>query len=239
MLMALLKGKLSQKEDILTSSAFGVMKYLEPERVLIPFLAKASLPDGSKPLASIHVAAQPAYEFWPWLTEPGCNNCESDLLIRITSSDERKFLILVEVKYLSGKSSKAKDEKRSNDQLALQWNNLESLAQNESREPVLIYLTAAFCCPVAEIEASQEDLAEHKHKEANILWLSWRHLWALIRNEKHEMLGDLASVLDHLNLAIFSGFSEKKTPARIQWKFSVSSDRRADQLQGPLDRRLR
>ena len=220
-LMALLKGKLSQKEDILTSSAFEVMKYLEPERVLVHFLAKASLPDGSKPLASIRVAAKPTYEFWPWLTEPGCNDCESDLLIRVTSSDDRKFLILVEVKYLSGKSSKAENGERSNDQLALQWINLESLARNESREPVLLYLTADFCYPVAEIEASQEDLAKHRHKEASILWVSWRHLWTPIRNEKDEMLGDLASVLDHLNLTIFSGFSEKGPPPSIQWKFSV------------------
>jgi len=222
MLMALLKGKLSQMEDILTSSAFGVMKYLEPERVLIPFPAKASLPDGGKPLASIHVAAQPTYEFWPWLTEPGCNDCESDLLIRITSSDERKFLILVEVKYLSGKSSRVRDGKNSDDQLTRQWENLRSLASNESREPVLIYLTSDFCCPVAEIEISQRELARHNHEKASILWLSWRHLWALIRKERHVMLRDLASVLKHLDLTIFSGFSEKRPLPPIQWKFSVS-----------------
>lgn len=53
MLVALLHGKLSREqeniEDILTSNVFGVLKYLPPGTVLIPFLSKASTPDEKHP----------------------------------------------------------------------------------------------------------------------------------------------------------------------------------------------
>jgi len=48
MLQAMLHGKLTRKEesmeDLLTSNAFGLMKYLPPEAALFPFLSLAKDP---------------------------------------------------------------------------------------------------------------------------------------------------------------------------------------------------
>lgn len=49
MLQAMLHGKLTRQEeemeDLLTSNVFGLVKYLPPEMVLIPFLSQAKDPE--------------------------------------------------------------------------------------------------------------------------------------------------------------------------------------------------
>ncbi len=46
MLQAMIHGKLTREEegleDLLTSNTFGLMKYLPPEAVLLPFLSLAN-----------------------------------------------------------------------------------------------------------------------------------------------------------------------------------------------------
>lgn len=224
MLMALLRGKLSRDqenmEDILTSNVFGVLKYLPPGNVLVPFLSKASLPEGKWPLADLPADVKVEYEFWPWLEESGCDGCEPDVLIRIACSDGKKILVLIEAKYRSSKSSEEDEGERPNDQLAREWDNLSRLAARESAKPVLIYLTADVRCPVEDIEASQKELVSKRVEKAKICWLSWRHLPFLITDSSPEILRDLVGVLRRLNLTFFEGFSRVAAPARIQWTFS-------------------
>jgi hypothetical protein len=126
---------------------------------------------------------------------------------------------LVEAKYRSGKSSEKDEGERPNDQLAREWGNLKRLAENEAAEPVLIYLTAGFCCPKTEIQDSQDELAKKGQGRANICWLSWRHLSPVIEKSTIQILKDLKAMLRHLNLTFFEGFSEVEVPATIEWRF--------------------
>lgn len=143
MLMALLRGKLSldqeNMEDILTSNVFGVLKYLPPGVALVPFLGKAATPEPEKeyPLANLSSDVVVKYEFWPWLAEPGRALSEPDVLIRIDDPDGKRIVVLIEAKYLSGKSSEEDGTEHPNDQLAREWDNLQRLAVKESREPML------------------------------------------------------------------------------------------------------
>lgn len=228
--MALLRGKLSRDqenmEDVLTSNVFGVLKYIPLEAALIPFLSKARTPGGEFPLASLSSYAEATFEFWPWLEEPNCTPCEPDLLIRINYPHGEKILVLIEAKYRSGKSSEeepntscAQSELPPKDQLSREWKNLKSLAEKESAQPVLIYLTADIGCPTEEIEASQQALENRKQVRGTICWLSWRHLPAIIVNSEHEMLRDLAAVLHRLSLIFLGGFSKFVSPGPIRWTF--------------------
>ena len=240
MIQALLKGKLSadqeNMEDILTSNVFGLLRYLPPEHGLLPFLAHASSHDGRKlempvPIPDVEVDT----EFWPPLAEQGCTRCEPDVLIRIAwpPPDCRRFLVLVEAKYLSGKSSEAEESSTEPcDQLAKEWGNVESLARREGREPVLVYLTAAFGRPVEDILRA----AENHHRKTNrtslpftCYWLSWRHL-ALVAESRADLdssatasyiLEDLGEMLNRFDLVFFGGFSPHEPVSAMAWRFDV------------------
>jgi len=138
-IQALLRGKLSLKqenaEDILTSNVFGLLRYVSPQAGLLPFLACAKSVRGECPLGTsvdgrTADAVTAEYDFWPrW---PGC---EPDVVLAI-QHDERKFLVVVEAKYRSGKSSVAfgleepsDDEPESEDQSESDWLPNDQLAK--------------------------------------------------------------------------------------------------------------
>lgn len=143
MLHAELRGKLGsdasdaeRREDILTSTAFGVLFAAGAWDVLIAWLKRAR-PVGREAQLDVVVSDSQMYWFWPAL-----DHAEPDLVIRIGT-----FLVIVEVKYHSSKSSKdssaaaAGTTKRHDvdDQLVREW-----LA----------------CSPEAELQRYPEELRE-------------------------------------------------------------------------------
>ncbi len=187
MLQALLKGKLSRDqenmEDLLTSCAFGTMSYLPPGSALLPFLDQALSIDGDRPLGRALSGFQDAvadYQFWPILDEVCGRRCEPDVVIRLDAPGRRGVLLVVECKYLSGKSapSMASDEDMC-DQLANQWNHCLSIAARENREPWLLFVTAHTHFPDADV---RESIREFRRKrpacdaDPSLVWCSWASL---------------------------------------------------------------
>ncbi len=233
MIPALLHGKLTFKqenmEDVLTSNVFGTLKYVRPERGLLPFLAQAKtiegLPCPLGNLASQSVSAQ--YDFWPkW------EHCEPDVVLDIRGSS--RYLVAVEAKYWSGKSSKAAEAsgdslaetdedgldegseeapdggenvRRPSDQLAREWTDLVVEASKLGAQPILAYLTADLNCPREEILDSLNDCGKPVPGSPSpmIYWLSWRELPRLFRYSTDHHLLDLASLSDKMKLTFFEG----------------------------------
>jgi hypothetical protein len=240
MIHALLKGKLStdqaNMEDILTSNVFGLLRYLPAERGLLPFLAKARCLDGRRLKMPDAVAGvQVDTAFWPTLAEQGCATCEPDVLVRVTwpGRNGRRFLVLVEAKYRSGKSSEADESSAVPlDQLAREWGNVESLAKRDSREPVLVYLTAGVGPPVEDIRRAGQDHSSKANPTSlpfECYWLSWRHLVPVAESRADPdspalaslLLEDLGGMLNRLDLVFFGGFSRHQAFRAIQWSFDV------------------
>jgi len=237
MIAALLHGKLSAKqenmEDILTSIVFGVLKQLPPDRILLPWLSMARSEDGRtlSPGEFLRPDVQADYDFWPQWKENECGFCEPDLALQLTlpQSGTQRWVIGIEAKYLSGKSSIADDQQlHPYDQLAREWDNLASIARKKNREPFLIYLTADFRFPVDEICASRKEFQRKRvgKQPFECYWLSWRHLSALldrIHNEQVpsyvELLKDLGDTLRKLELTFFSGFSRPTSMSTLSWAF--------------------
>ena len=200
-------------EDILTSNVFGLLKYVTPEEGLLNYLAFAEDEDGNQPLkylGFLHEVSQDSisYDFWPWWEEPNCYGCEPDVVISLKISAQKKLLMLIEAKYLSGKSSEA-DESYDipTDQLAREWDNL-SVRSNKSNEcPVLIYLTAHYAYPYQDINDAISEFREKRPNSVNpiIYWLSWRHLFELCKTTANPILKDLILLLERLNLKFFNG----------------------------------
>ncbi len=238
MIAALLHGKLSRKqenmEDILTSIVFGVLKHLPPDRILLPWLSMARSEDGLtlSPGEFLRPDVQADYDFWPQWKENECGFCEPDLALQLTlpQPGTRRWVIGIEAKYLSGKSSTADDQQlHPYDQLAREWDNLASIARKENREPFLIYLTADFGFPTDEIRASREEFQRKRvgKQPFECYWLSWRHLSTLldcIHNEQVpsyaiELLNDLGAALKRLELTFFWGFSRPTSMSTVPWTF--------------------
>jgi hypothetical protein len=230
MLQALLKGKLSPEqetiEDVLTSNVFGLLKYLPPTQGLIPFLARAVSFDGeTRPFADLVGNPDVSYEFWPWLEFPGCLGCEPDVLLRIGHEGGSKQTILIEAKFMSGKSSLADEvDARPTDQLAREWDNLTYLAEEEGAEPLLLYVTSDFGIPFEEIRASAAEYEAKRPARAArfpfaAAWLSWRHLPGTFRNTSNEMLKDLVGLAERLGLVFFCGIRTIKPIPGGSWRF--------------------
>ena len=113
MTIAEIYGKLTpyeRMEDLLTSDVFGTFRYLNPAIGLVPFLKRAkSFLDDSKPSFLNNVAGA-EYIFWPHTTQL---NREPDVLILLSCSDGTNVSLVVEAKYLSGKSNILREDTSS------------------------------------------------------------------------------------------------------------------------------
>jgi hypothetical protein len=232
MLQALLHGKLSRDqenmEDILTANIFGTFQFLADERHCLQFLALAQrTPDRqSRTLQSLAFVPESdvdvLYEFWPFWQEEGCISCEPDVVIRLNFSDGRRMMVLVEAKYKSGKSSFASADNRPHDQLAREWDNLARKAEREHREPILIYLTSSIGFPKEDIEDAINEFEEKRSGQGrpNIVWLSWRHIAGLFRDETSPICEALCSLCDRFELRFFTGLRCYDLSAQWSWQFN-------------------
>ncbi len=217
MTIAEIRGKISdtginlseRMEDLLTSDIFGCMRYLPPEKVLLPFLHTAyslhgnifTIPDG---IIKIH------YSFWPWLKLPGCIPCEPDVVLGLETEGCAVHVALVEAKYYSGLSSEEGESSEPNDQLARELDNLDAVSPLDlgwKPEVNIVSRTLLFVTQDMGIPRSllAQSLAEYKRKrnrEGDIFWVSWRFLPFILEQnlEKESSPGNIAVLQDMLSL---------------------------------------
>ena len=199
----------TRSEDILTSIVFGRLRYMAPNVLLIPFLSKAKLAFNSGSFEKLLESAfdKVDYHFWPNFN----SGKEGDLLLilRKNRHPDQTILILVEVKYFSGKSSREKLGSKDNfigeDQLAhyfcqLMQNSFESKLENQlatipKSNRFMVYLTKHRYKPENELKESLRSMVfksdDRKyfrdHFKKQFFWLSWRELERIISglNAKH------------------------------------------------------
>ena len=211
-------------EDILTSNVFGLLRYVQPQDGILKYLTFAEDRD-EKPLryhSSLSDVLNKSidYEFWPKWKEPKREGCEPDVVISLKIPDGDNLLILIEAKYLYGKSSKADESNDNpNDQLAKEWDYLIKKARKQKMRPILIYLTAHYVYPDQDIKESIKEFLDKKPEETKpiIYWLSWRHLYKVCKNTDIPILNDLALLLERLNLKFFD--SVILEDVHIPWSF--------------------
>ncbi len=229
MLQAMLHGKLSRREedmeDLLTSNTFGMMKYVSLDLLLVPFLCLARDPFSEQSLENWlkDVVAIEDLQFWPTLAHPECIPCEPDVDITLGHKDGSHTRLLIEAKYLSGKSSIAiVGTEKPNDQLAREFDNLRAeCAEKGIARYAVIYLTADFSCPMSDLEESLREYKDKRHAESMFYWLSWRCLLDVLekrRPNRLEVIEDLQKLVQYLNLTMFRRlrFQEVQAP---KWEF--------------------
>jgi hypothetical protein len=222
-LYAELHGKLSSDigdgaerlEDVLTSTVFGTLFAAGAWDVVSEWLSRACRED-SDGLAIDARHGPIDYWFWPCL-----DNAEPDLVLRFGTT-----LVVIEAKYLSGKSGSCTPscDVVPNDQLVREWRAIGAAADSSGYDPrlrdlvadpatrrVLIYLVRRnrYAHEVAELEHS---LAQAPG--ANMYLLTWEHLDGVLATRVEvRWASELRRYLERRRVTAFRGFGHAFTGA--------------------------
>ena len=240
MIQALLHGKLScdqeNMEDILTSNVFGLLRYRVLADTLLRFLKKARRLDGQLLFPDGRQIMDYRFRFWPKLPATADSyGCEPDVEISLDLDNGLRYLLFVEAKFNSGKSSSDEPDdpsqqkapeppaERPYDQLVTEWRQVVFLAQQTrpQRQPILIYLTAHMIPPMEDLRESVRSAnrtSTRVQRPFECYWLSWRHLRQIVDAQPDPLQRDLLALLDHLDLTFFAGFSRIGCPS-WSWSF--------------------
>ncbi len=197
-------------EDRLTSTAFGLLRYVPVTAGFLPLL-RLTRPISPTAVPDLSAAVRVEVEFWRYSTTHG----EPDVILRLFDATGRvRWVIVVEVKLHSVKSSRATGEQDAADddvpdpdQLVKYWQLLGGLDEVlAGATPYLIYLTKHATPPEEELNESLR-----RQPAMALGWLSWRDVWAVARQTETTSLpaADLARLLAHLGLKRFDGFNPR------------------------------
>jgi len=205
-----------KSEDILTSNAFGLMTLL-PDSTLLSILSQAINNNNKRLLSLYQYDKIEAIKLWP-----RTNFGEPDIKLIISNTKtHEKTVLLIEIKYESGKSGSAYENEdgqildKEIDQLAKYWSYLEHHFEN-LKDKSLIYITASRFFPKYDIEISYKAT----NNKGNFYWLSWFDLCRIIKEKldfskkeglldssEHKILILLYRYLRHKNFLTFSGWN--------------------------------
>ena len=231
MLMAQLHGKMAgdvwvEAEDLLTSTVFGLLKYLPPT-VMAGILARATaLEEDETP----RLAAPLTWSFWPWW-----DTCEPDVVL-----EDDHGLYVVEVKL----TSEFSQDEIAGHQLRREWDAGLRRARSRGKVLWLIAVTNDAGLP-AEILRAQ--LAGSGVDLSRACWLSWMTIGQAVRDAEGDLpphlADDLLELLARQGLAPFMGFGDAVARARAfddrppTWP--VASAFRGTHAPGPTFRHVR
>lgn len=234
MIIAELRNKLSgdgigltdRSEDLLTSTVFGLLRYLPADAVLFRWLRGAKpLVDGGRPLIAGD-AVEARLEFWPRVRE---REMDLSLVARGPSGEE---IVGIECKLGEGPSPAEPRPNlpertvllRRGNQLADYWDairhdELHPISWTVSEKPprALLYLTADLVCPTDALEDALEHIRPEWRDEAAraFHWIHWQALPEVLRAflaeegdaYRRQVAADLLALLERKSLAHFRGFS--------------------------------
>lgn len=224
MTIAEIHGKISdtstsiseRMEDLLTSNIFGCMRYLPPEKVLLPFLHTAHSLHGNV-FAIPDRIIKIQYSFWPWLNLPGCKPCEPDVVFGLITDRHAVHVVFVEAKYYSGLSSEEDERIEPNDQLARELDNLDIFSHLDlglkpefdivSRR--LLFVTQDMGIPRSLLAQSLDEYKRKRNREGDIFWTSWRVLPSILEQklEKESSPSNISVMEDMLTLLLRKGLT--------------------------------
>ncbi len=184
--IAEIRGKISatgtnlseRMEDLLTSDVLGCMRYLPPQKALIPFLRMARSYYG-RVLTTSEEVIKVRYSFWPWIELEARNPCEPDVVLGIEDKDGRMHVVFVEAKYYSGLSSEEDELATPNDQLARELDNLDEVScATMGWKPdlpissrTLLFITADMGLPRVLLGQSLGEYKRKRRINVDIFWL--------------------------------------------------------------------
>jgi hypothetical protein len=195
-------------EDLLTSTAFQLLRYLSFEsgfgavlRRVRAVRADGTVSNDLPAWLQLEGATRANFTFWPGWGEHG----QPDVLAELFAGNESRGQFVIEVKLDSPKSGEATDEdevseKPDSDQLYKYLQGLRKRAGDAARG--VVYLTQHAVPPTEQLTAS---LARERGDW--LAWLSWRDVWAALKPCEEKPAVDLVTILAAKGLKTFDGFA--------------------------------
>jgi len=220
MIFAEINGRVNVEEDILTSSAIGLLSLL-PDEEFINFIGLAKTLEGE--LFKDHYRNYTritAIKFWSTDFPLGI----PDVFIKLESNNtSRSAVLVIEVKHRSGKSGSAEEDEEGMiknqevDQLNRYWESLVQLYPQSDK--AVVFLTGHRVMPRKDLETS----LKASEGKANLFWLSWYNLYAFVfetlssgkypvESTEYKILQLLESYLQFKGYMPFSGWPQPLVP---------------------------
>lgn len=226
-IIAELHGKISSTgsnindsmEDLLTSNVFQLLRYLPIQFGILPVLSSAEDSHAEEKRRTFVIpngVNNVSYHFWKRF-----NNWEPDVFIELKQDEKVLTNIMIEAKYLSGKSGSAVYEEEDgveiyvahSDQLEKLWSSLKAYSNHVPY--YLFYLTMDWVMPINSINESIEAISGDDCRD-NIYWLNWQSIHtvlknvlenksSIISNTEGMIINDIINLLDKKGLKEFTG----------------------------------
>lgn len=208
-------------EDLLTSNVFGALRYLPDGNVVVQLLGDAVRQDGSHRTLQKDVEEgldwltlseggkiATCVSFWPHLSRS-----EPDVLYEWIG-ERNHFWLMIEVKYLSGKSgtgwSEEDDEVPAlSDQLAREYLDLSDRIRHGDHG-ALVYLTVHPVAPEPDIHETLESIERMSPPgPPYIYWTNWQSIYRNLRKlddpsvrlpNERRVISDIQHLLEHKGL---------------------------------------
>lgn len=227
MLEAELRGKMPEEvadnEDLLTSAAFGLLKYVPPSVFWPAMLNRAKSRSGMSfttklKLSGVQINSYDkiTLHFWPGHARHG----QPDILIVLQGGGQLPLFFIIEVKLWSQKSGHGLKDQLSQYLQALddfQWLRDKSQLGEPFLTSGVIYLTPRVAWD--EIDESIECAGNPQRAKNDLFNLQWqdvsetaRSLSSSVREPYDGMLMDVARLLEYKGLQHFYGFTELSVP---------------------------
>jgi hypothetical protein len=242
MIQAVLQGKSAgceYSEDMVTSTVFGSLRYL-PTEVLITFLESAFVYNEERTTLWKHLQVgnyelrryrKIKYFFWPRHKKHG----EPDLILLFTGHvhNQEDLMLLVEVKFKSGKSSTGENDQLKRYYQAINF-DLKDFSESElsnfrGQKKCLLYLTEADSH--LEIEESIRELKKDCPEFLDhIFHLRWHQLFKIFESTHSGLsstgkiiVQDLLNLMQNLGLKDFSGITlpDEKLQIIVQKNYPI------------------
>ncbi|MFY2563105.1 hypothetical protein ACN469_36255 [Corallococcus terminator] len=239
MIKAALHGKLDciDREDPLTGSVFGHLRYLSP-RVMREWLSQAQPGNGPAHELKTLWASLPELtdmHFWPRMEDTVKQKgwVEPDLLLEFN-----RTAVIVEAKLRSGKSGATmlnpEGEAEPVDQLARQWRSTVDFYHRHQPGRVevvaLLYITAHLSVPVDDVTSSTEEILKLGLRAPPIYWLPWSALVPILENEVQQgqhpaclIAEDLLAYLRQAAVSRFRGWRVGEVAQEgLGWRYAAA-----------------
>lgn len=211
-------------EDLLTSTVFGLLRYLPLREGLLSLLGRArpvrAGGDGIEApphdgWIDVSGVTRAELSFWPSFGPFG----EPDLLIHLWDGERLLHAVLIEAKLHSPKSGAAgesaedatEEDVPHPDQLVRYWRGLQLRPEVTGVGCSLVYMTSRSMPPLKELHES----IVHS-PEMRLAWLHWGDAWAVAHRVATSgdclPAQDLAALLAHKGFRGFIGFDQPSIP---------------------------
>lgn len=206
-------------EDVLTSTIFGNLRYLNNNWLLNNFISQATDLNGGHYVGNL--SEKTVINFWrKYSSKSKSNNNEPDLVFE----DEDNVLI-IECKYHSPLEEQNLEDERSYENQLIRYSTIINEYYSEKKSKNIIFLTTKHYCDIYRIfEETRKKLSSN----IGLYWLIWENLYTSIREYQLQetskgediILYDLKEFLKKRDLISFTGIRIQKTD--FSWKYKIN-----------------